>query len=121
MSYPDYGLHFEKLREANAKRCEQDWKHSLNGWSVAEWGNATAGEVGEACNVAKKMLRWDHNIRTELASKSRDEYKKDLAMEIADTLIYLDLWAASEGISLEDAVRTAFNNKSKEIGSDITI
>lgn len=114
-------LSFEQLRDANILRCERDWKHSLNGWSVAEWGNAAAGELGEACNVAKKMLRWDHNIRTELAGKSRDGYKADLAQEIADTLIYLDLWAASEGISLEEAVRTAFNNKSNDISSTVTI
>ena len=114
-------LTFSKLRAANILRCEKDWKHSLAGWSVAEWGNAAAGDLGEACNVAKKMLRWDHNIRTELAAKSREEYKKDLAQEIADTLIYLDLWTASEGISLEEAVRTAFNNKSDEIGSEVKI
>lgn len=114
-------LSFARLREQNVLRCVRDWKHSLDGWSVAEWGNATAGELGEACNIAKKMLRWDYNIRTELAGKSRDGYKADLANEIADTLLYLDLWAASEGINLEDAVREAFNNKSTEIGSEIVI
>lgn len=114
-------LDLANLRQANILRCERDWKHSLNGWSVAEWGNAAAGEMGEACNIAKKMLRWDHNIRVELAGKTRDEYKEDLANEIADVLIYLDLWAASEGISLEDAVRKAFNNKSKEIGSEVKL
>ena len=114
-------LDLSELRKANTLRCERDWKHSLNGWSVAEWGNATAGELGEACNVAKKMLRWDHNIRTELAEKSREEYKADLADEIADTLIYLDLWSASEGIDLAEAVRRKFNQKSDEIGSSVKI
>lgn len=114
-------LTLANLRVANVLRCTRDWKHDLKTWSVAEWGNATAGEVGEACNIAKKMLRWDHSIRTELAEKTRDEYKKDLAQEIADTLIYLDLWAASENIDLEEAVKNAFNNKSKEIGSNVII
>lgn len=114
-------LDFTTLRTANVLRCEHGWGHRLKGWSVAEWGNAAAGELGEACNVAKKMLRWDHDIRTELAAKSRDGYKEDLRQEIADTLIYLDLWAASEGIDLGEAVRLAFNNKSDEIGSEIKI
>lgn len=112
---------FDILRANNVLRCVRDWKHSLSGWSVAEWGNATAGELGEACNVAKKMLRWDHNIRTDLAAKSREEYKKDLAQELADTIIYIDLWAASEDIDLGEAVRTAFNNKSREIGSTVLL
>ncbi len=114
-------LTFSTLRNANVKRCETDWKHELKSWSVAEWANACAGEMGEACNVAKKMLRLDHGIRTELAEKSREGYLEDLKLEIADTLIYLDLLAASEGIDLAEAVRLAFNNKSRDIGSGITI
>ena len=115
------GFTLADLRKASIYRCEHDWKHKLNSWSVAEWGNAAAGECGEACNVAKKMLRWDLGIRTELAGKSRDAYKDDLAQEIADTLLYLDLWAASEGIDLQEAVRKTFNNKSIEIGSCVRL
>lgn len=110
-------LTFAQLREINVTRCKNSWHTDLSDWSVAEWGNATAGECGEACNVAKKMLRLDKAMRPELADKTRDGYKQDLAQEIADTLIYLDLWAASEGIDLELAIRNAFNNKSVEIGS----
>lgn len=118
---PSTGLDLAMLRKSNVLRCERDWKQPLHSWNVAEWGNATAGEVGEACNVAKKMLRWDHNIRTELAGKPREEYKEDLASELADTLLYIDLWAASEGIDLGAAVRKAFNKKSEQIGSPVRI
>lgn len=109
------------LREANVLRCVRDWKQPLKQWSIAEWCNALAGEVGEACNVAKKMLRWDQNIRTELAGKSRDGYSEDLAQELADALCYIDLVAASEGIDLAEAVRKTFNAKSVEIGSKVRI
>lgn len=113
-------LNFESLRRSNVLRCESGFKHSLDSWSVAEWGNAAAGECGEACNIAKKILRFRDGVAGN-NKKSPEEYKDDLASEIAGTLIYLDLWAASQGINLEDAVRTEFNKKSDEIGSDIKI
>lgn len=112
-------LNFKMLRAKNIIRCETGFKHSLNSWSVAEWGNAAAGECGEACNVAKKILRFRDNVAGN--KKSKEEYIKDLASEIAGTLIYLDLWAASVGIDLEEAVTKEFNKKSLEIGSDIMI
>ncbi len=109
-------LTFEMLRNANVVRCKTGFGHTLDSWSVAEWGCATAGECGEACNIAKKILRFRDNVAGN--KKSKEEYIKDLASEIAGTLIYLDLWAASQGINLEDAVRTEYNKKSIEIGSD---
>lgn len=112
-------LTFELLRERNLIRCEKGFGHTLANWSVAEWGNATAGECGEACNIAKKILRFRDNIAGN--KKSKEEYIKDLASEIAGTLIYLDLWAASQGINLAEAVIDEFNNKSNEIGSDIKL
>lgn len=52
-------LNFDKLRKTNIKRCtsKDGFNHPLDGWSVAEWGAATAGELGEACNIAKKLIR----------------------------------------------------------------
>jgi len=112
-------LTFEMLREKNLERCEKGFGHSLDSWSVAEWGNATAGECGEACNVAKKLLRFRDNVKGNKLSK--EEYLKELASEIAGMLIYADLWAASQGINLAEAVIDEFNKKSNEIGSDIKI
>ena len=112
-------LTFEMLREKNLVRCETGFGHKLDSWSVAEWGNATAGECGEACNVAKKILRFRDNVAGN--KKSKEEYIKDLSSEIAGTLIYLDLWAASQGINLAEAVIDEFNNKSNEIGSTIKL
>lgn len=125
-------LTFKLMREKNILRCESPRKednhpllpvgfgHTLTSWSVAEWGNAAGGECGEAQNIAKKMLRFRDNIAGN-TKKSREEYKEDLASEIAGCLIYLDLWAASEGINLEQAIRDEFNKKSLEIGSEIKL
>lgn len=112
-------LNFTDLRKANVERCEKGFGHTLGSWSVAEWGNATAGEVGEACNVAKKLLRFRDGVAGN--KKSSKEYLADLAQEIGDTVIYLDLWAASQGLSLEIAVRNAFNNKSAELNWPVEI
>lgn len=113
------GLSFDRLRAVNIQRCLYGFGHTLDSWSVAEWGNATAGECGEACNIAKKILRFQDGIAGN--KKSKEEYIVDLATEIAGTLIYLDLWAASQGIDLGDAVVKEFNKKSVEIASDIRL
>jgi NTP pyrophosphatase (non-canonical NTP hydrolase) len=108
-------LTFQELREQNLSRCVSGFGHTLEAWSVAEWGNATAGECGEACNIAKKILRFRDGVVGN--KKSQAEYVRDLASEIAGTLIYLDLWAASQNIDLEEAVKDEFNKKSEEIGA----
>ncbi len=125
MSFNPTALTFNEITQKSVLRCEKDFKHKLNSWSVAEWGNATAGEIGEACNVAKKMLRIDQGIhkltkfKTQPRNVSRESYKTKLSLEMADAFLYLMLWAASEGIDLEPAIKNAFNNKSRQIGSKI--
>lgn len=104
-------LTFADLRYINTKRCIEHFKHPLNAWSVAEWGNATAGECGEACNVAKKMLRIRQNMHIK-DNPTETELKQMLADEIADTVIYCDLWAASENINLAVATVKKFNEDS---------
>lgn len=112
-------LTFEELRQKNTTRCREGFGHELSSWSVAEWGCATAGEVGEACNLAKKLLRFRDGIKGNTDTKENIEL--DFAIELGDILVYLDLWAASQGISLENAVRFAFNNKSRQIGYPIEL
>jgi NTP pyrophosphatase (non-canonical NTP hydrolase) len=113
-------LSFAQLREQNVKRCTTAFGHALNSWSVAEWGNATAGECGEACNIAKKLIRIRDGIQN-LSVTSRDEYIKQLADEIADMVIYADLWAASENISLEEAIVKKFNEDSTKRNTSIVL
>lgn len=114
-------LTFEMLRYQNKLRCEHGFGHHLDSWSVAEWTNAVAGEVGEACNIAKKMLRIRDDVKWNKADDTLQELKRKLVQELSDAVIYIDLVAASQDIDLGDAVRETFNAKSKEIGSTITI
>lgn len=111
----------EKLREANISRCNLGFGHRLLDWSVLEWAGAMAGECGEACNVAKKMLRFRDNVKGNDPTKSRDDYKSMLASEIAGMIIYADLLCASEDIDLTAAIETEFNKKSREVNSSIFI
>lgn len=123
---PNYGaeklvLTFEYLRNANIQRCtsKDGFSHPLGGWSVAEWGAATGGELGEALNIAKKLIRIRDGVPGNKESEA--ELNKMLADELADVAIYLDLWAASQGIDLEQAIISKFNKTSDKIGSTIKL
>lgn len=119
MSESSEALRFDILRAINVRRCVRGFKHSLESWSVAEWTNAAIGELGEACNIAKKMLRHRDGVAGNKGD-DRDlaKLRRKLGRELADAIIYLDLVAASQGIDLGAAVRETFNAKSEEIGAE---
>lgn len=93
----------KKLRKHNVQRCVTCF-FPLDSWSVLEWAGAMAGEAGEVANVAKKIHR----------DGSTPELRERLADEIADTITYLDLLAAHQGIDLKDAIKRKFNRVSAE-------
>lgn len=116
---------FEEFRKKNRLRCEST-SHTIKAWKPWEWSNAMAGECGEACNITKKMNRiWPGNSSIKNWNKPEDQkldkLKERLAIEIADVVIYADLFASSLDLRLEDCIRLAFNSKSLEIGSDIKL
>lgn len=108
-------LSFEKLRTVNVQRCEAAF-HALDSWPPDKWTNALAGEVGEACNITKKMGRGDYPDQFAMADAVRE-----LAKELADVVIYADLCAARLGIDLGEAVRDKFNEVSRRRKVDITL
>lgn len=99
---------FSELREANQRR-QKEWDPESK-IDLAYRGNELAGEVGEACNAAKKIERERRGIRG-----SRDTVAH-LAEELADVVICVDLIAGSEGIDLWQAVRDKFNATSDKVG-----
>ena len=102
-------LTFKRLREYNVKRCNE-YIRLLDSWEPMIWGGCCAGELGEFLNLAKKIKRGDIGIT-----------KEDLAKELADTLVYLDLTAASLGIDLGQAVIDKFNEVSDRWNSPIKL
>lgn len=114
-------LTFDALRIANTKRLPQ-FKNSKgepahekadgSDWSLAEWMNAVAGELGEAANIIKKIRRGDITL---------EDARPMLAKEFADIVTYLDITAMQAGINLGQATITKFNEVSNRVGSDVTI
>lgn len=72
--------------------------------------NEMAGEVGEACNVVKKLEL------EKLGLKGKRADLKDPASELADVVICADLIAMTAGIDLEEAVKAKFNVVSSNLG-----
>jgi NTP pyrophosphatase (non-canonical NTP hydrolase) len=97
------------LRSANIAR-NIEWLNGTAPLSLSFRGNELAGEVGEACNVLKKLER----ARLGLAG-SRDTVEH-LAEELADVIICCDLIAMDLGINLDLAVAEKFNATSEKVG-----
>lgn len=101
-------LSLRAFRDANVARCEEVF-FPLKSWSPTDYGCALAGEVGEVCNLLKKMLRGD-----EVDLRAVED-------ELADAFSYLDLLAARLGIDLPTAVTRKFNQVSEEKSSSIRL
>ncbi len=100
----------ENLRELSVERCNECF-FPLREWSVLEWAGAMCGEAGETANVAKKIRRLET-----MGGPADPALNEQLGDEIADTIIYLDLLAASRGIDLTDVIRYKFNQDSRKVG-----
>ena len=116
-------LTIRQFSALNIARAIHWHKSDLDSWSPAEWGNALAGEVGELCNVLKKILRHDKGIQ-QLAVEQGKPYEggrraeliEDAANEIADAYTYLDLVAARLGLDVQQCVVRKFNEISEREG-----
>jgi NTP pyrophosphatase (non-canonical NTP hydrolase) len=108
-------LTFDRVTTINTHRSARWHEQASEPWNGADWGNALAGEVGEACNVIKKLRRLDTNTANKKA-KTRADYLADLAYELADAYLYLDLVADYYGINLPKAIVEKFNMVSEREG-----
>ena len=102
--------------EQNRKRCESPtgFNHPLHSWSLSDWMTATAGELGEAANLIKKLNRYRDGIKGNTLTV--EELNNMLADELADVACYLDLLAQAAGFDLETIRENKFNKVSKRIG-----
>ena len=114
-------LTFDAFLKANIERCNAGFGHKLEDWSLLEWGGACAGEIGEACNKAKKLKRFDTGIKSNKPGENQKALLDAMGKEIADAVVYAFLWFAAAGLDPAEYVRKVFNDKSDEIGSDIKI
>lgn len=78
--------HFlQALRCANFARNDE-WQNKDNPFSLIFWANELAGEVGEACNILKKLDR-EHNYKVRGSRATLPA----LSEELADIMICADL------------------------------
>lgn len=107
---------FHEFSWINRTRCESPtgFNHQLASWSASDWMTATLGELGEAANIIKKLNRVRDGIPGN--KETPKELREKLKSELADTFIYLDLLAQSQGFELGDVVMETFDAKSRHIG-----
>lgn len=108
MGYMTDGITFNVLREANRRR-QQEWPGNEKA-DVAFRAIEVAGEAGEVAEAIKKFLRAERGIKGSVATR------EDVASEMGDLLVSLDLLADSLGINLGAAVRSKFNATSEKYG-----
>jgi len=109
-------MKFSDVSKINLERALIWHKGGLNEWSVTDWSNATAGEMGELCNAIKKLRRVEDGISQAKGPHTREEALRDIATEIGDVYLYLDLVAQRLGIDIETAIRDTFNRVSVREG-----
>lgn len=97
-------MNFETLREANKTR-QEEWTGSEN--ATLEFRTIeVAGEFGEVAEAVKKYLRSVYGIKGSTATV------EDIADEMSDAIIALDLLANNLNINLGEAIKTKFNKTS---------
>ena len=107
-------LNLAVLRHANLRRCGRWHPGGVHDWSLSDWGVATAGELGEALNVVKKLNRARDGLVGNAVGEA--ELRQALADELADVAIYLDIFAAAAGVDLAEAIVSKFNRTSEKNG-----
>ena len=109
-------LDLQKFREINTQRAVEGFKCYQN-VPITFWTTALAGEIGELCNMIKKLERVAHGGIDGGSSYTAATIDKEmLEDEIGGIFIYLDLLASLQGISLEEAIIKTFNAKSQKYG-----
>jgi|SRR5579859_5841404 len=109
-------LTFEHVSQISLQRAMLWHPRGLNEWSESDWSNAMAGEAGEVCNAVKNLRRIQCGLTQSKGPKTADEAIAEIAKEIGDTYLYLDLLAARMGLKIEDCIRDTFNRVSEREG-----
>lgn len=106
----------KSFSDRNRERCEspQGFNHPLSSWSLSDWMVALTGEIGEAANIVKKLNRCRDGIPGN--DKSEEVLREELADELADADIYLDLLYQAVGIDRQSAIERKFAKTSAKIG-----
>jgi NTP pyrophosphatase (non-canonical NTP hydrolase) len=109
-------LDLSTFRLLNVQRAKDGFK-CYDNQPLTYWTTALAGEVGELCNMIKKLQRVEKGgVDGGSSYTAKDINKEMLKEEIGGIAIYLDLMASLLDINLEEAIIDTFNSKSKKYG-----
>ena len=109
-------LDLAAFRPINVQRATEGFK-CYDNQPLTYWTTALAGEVGELCNMIKKIQRVERGgVDGGSSYSAKDITKEMLKEEIGGIAIYLDLLASLLDISLEEAIVDTFNSKSEKYG-----
>jgi len=100
-------LTFEKFCAYSTKR-NRDSFPGCKDWDAHKWLTAIIGELGEFANMLKKLERGDFADRP----NKLDEYKEEMAKELADAVLYMPMIFEFLGQNLEQCVIDKFNEVS---------
>ena len=109
-------LDLAAFRPINVQRATEGFK-CYDNQPLTYWTTALAGEVGELCNMIKKIQRVERGGVDGGSSYSAKDITKEMLKEESGVIaIYLDLLASLLDISLEEAIVDTFNSKSEKYG-----
>lgn len=109
-------LNLNAFAKINITRAVEGFK-TYDNVPLTYWTTALAGEVGELCNMIKKLERVKYGgIDGGSTYTAANLTKEDLKEEIGGIFIYLDLLASILKIDLQEAVIETFNAKSEKYG-----
>ena len=123
--FPDPAAGFDCISAVNVRRARR-WHsdghgeaHGEASWTKGDWGCALAGEVGELCNLIKKIRRIETGV--DIARPREHELGPLLEQcrgEIADIYLYLDLLRDQllPDDSMFDIIAEKFNQTSADYG-----
>jgi NTP pyrophosphatase (non-canonical NTP hydrolase) len=114
-------IDLERFRALNVDRARNGFR-CYDNQPLTYWTTALAGEVGELCNMVKKMQRVElGGVDGGSSYTAKDITKEKLKEEIGGIAIYLDLMASLLDIDLGEAIRDTFNDKSRKMGFNQSI
>lgn len=117
-----FKLSFETFRIANRTRSKRFFEPAtVDNWSPADTLVGMIGELGEACNVMKKLKRAqlgmvNKNKEGRQIDTLTDEVRYKLMEEFAGAMLYFDQLAEHFGIDWQEAIEYTYNSKSEELG-----
>lgn len=103
---PVRDLTFRRFQAMNAMRCKVAFPTCAD-WTLQDWGCSLAGEVGELCNMLKKLRRGDFTLKI---------LRKKILAELADIITCADLMTTELEASTGDELLEKFGEVSRRVG-----